>query len=252
MLAVPRIPQRSGDGFIWLVRASIRGWRGKGKPADLAKRVAQLKNQISKTTSDFDKEKFQERLAKLSGGVVQINVGAATEVEMKEKLERVKDAVEATKAAVEAGIVPGGAIALLDISQRMEIDEIVGKEGVEDETIGVEILKSSLEQPFMTLMSNSGFDPGQLIAKAREVSGQGMGFDVSKLESLAKAIPVDMVKAGIVDPAKVVKSALQNAASVAMMVLTTECLITDKLEKHPPAGGPGMPQGGMGGMGEEY
>ena len=232
---------------VWADKDNCRIIGGKGDRKAISARINQIKNEIKLTTSDFDKEKFQERLAKLSGGVVQINVGAATEVEMKEKLERVKDAVEATKAAVEAGIVPGGAIALLDISQRMKIEEIVGKEGVEDETIGVEILKSSLEQPFMTLMSNSGFDPGQLIAKARQVSAQGMGFDVSKLESLAKAEPVDMVKEGIVDPAKVVKSALQNAASVAMMVLTTECLITDKPEKKENV--PPMPSGGMG---DEY
>lgn len=234
---------------IWADKDNCRIIGGKGDPKAIAARINQIKNEIRISTSDFDKEKLQERLAKLAGGVVQINVGAATEVEMKEKLERVKDAVEATKAAVEAGIVPGGAIALLDISQRMNIVEVVGKEAVEDEKTGAEILKEALEQPFVMLMSNSGFDPGQLIAKARQVSNQGMGFDIAKLESVVNAEPVDMVKAGIVDPAKVVKSALQNAASVAMMVLTTECLITDKPEKSPPAGVPGMPPGGMG---EEY
>jgi len=237
---------------VWADKDNCRIIGGKGDPKRIAARINQIKNEIKLTTSDFDKEKLQERLAKLAGGVVQINVGAATEIEMKEKLERVKDAVEATKAAVEAGIVPGGAIALLDISQRMTVEVILGKNPVEDEKVGVEILKSSLEQPFVTLMSNSGFDAGQLIAKARVGSSQGMGFDVAILDTVTGAEPIDMVKAGIVDPAKVVKSALQNAASVAMMVLTTECLITDKPEKTPPPGGPAMPPGGMGGMGEDY
>lgn len=235
---------------VWADKDSCRIIGGKGEPKAITARINQIKNEIKISTSDFDKEKLQERLAKLAGGVVQINVGAATEIEMKEKLERVKDAVEATKAAVEAGIVPGGAIALLDIAQRMNPAEVVGKEAVEDEKTGAEILKEALEQPFVMLMSNSGFDPGQLIAKARQVSNQGMGFDIAKLESVVGAEPVDMVKEGIVDPAKVVKSALQNAASVAMMVLTTECLIADKPEKSPAnSAGPGMPPGGMG---EEY
>jgi chaperonin GroEL len=232
---------------VWADKDNCRIIGGKGDPKAIQARINQIKNEIKETTSDFDKEKLQERLAKLSGGVVQINVGAATEVEMKEKLERVKDAVEATKAAVEAGIVPGGGIALLDIAQRLNVEEVAGKQVAEDEITGVEILKTALEQPFITLMSNSGFDPGQLIAKAREVSAQGMGFDVARLESITEAEPVDMVKVGIVDPAKVVKSALQNAASVAMMVLTTECLISDKPEKKENV--PPMPSGGMG---EEY
>jgi len=232
---------------IWADKDNCRIIGGKGDPKVIQARINQLKNEIKETTSDFDKEKLQERLAKLSGGVVQINVGAATEVEMKEKVERVKDAVEATKAAVEAGIVPGGAITLLDIAQRMKVEEIAGKDASEDEKIGVEILKYALEQPFMTLMSNSGFDPGRLIAKAREVAASGMGFDVARLELEEKAEPVDMIKAGIVDPAKVVKTALQNAASVAMMVLTTECLIADKPEKKETT-----PQIPGGGMEEEY
>jgi len=233
---------------VWADKDNCRIIGGKGDPKAIEARINQLKNEIKETTSDFDKEKLQERLAKLSGGVVQINVGAATEVEMKEKVERVKDAVEATKAAVEAGIVPGGAITLLDIAQRMKVEEIAGKDVSEDEKVGVEILKYALEQPFMTLMSNSGFDPGRLIARAREVAASGMGFDVARLESVEKAEPVDMIKAGIVDPAKVVKTALQNAASVAMMVLTTECLIADKPEKKETA--PQIPGGG--GMEEEY
>lgn len=233
---------------MWADKDNCRIIGGKGDPKAIQARINQIKNEIKSTTSDFDKEKLQERLAKLAGGVVQINVGAATEVEMKEKLERVKDAVEATKAAVEAGIVPGGAIALLDISQRIKLTEIAGEEASEDEVTGVEILKGALEQPFITLMNNSGFDAGQLIAKARQGSARGMGFDVTRLGIVSEAEPEDMVKSGIVDPAKVVKSALQNAASVAMMVLTTECLICDKPEKKENV--PAMPPGG--GMGEEY
>jgi len=229
---------------VWADKDNCRIIGGKGEAKKIQARINQIKNEIKLSTSDFDKEKLQERLAKLSGGVVQINVGAATEIEMKEKLERVKDAVEATKAAVEAGIVPGGAIALLDIAQRMKPEEIAGKDVAEDEVTGAEILRSALEQPFVTLMTNSGFDSGQLIAKARQVSGQGMGFDVSKLESVGSAEPVDMIKAGIVDPAKVVKSALRNASSVAMMVLTTECLIADKIT--PKEDVPQTPAGGMG------
>lgn len=234
---------------VWADKDNCRIIGGKGDPKEIQARINQIKNEVKLTTSDFDKEKLRERLAKLAGGVVQINVGAATEVEMKEKLERVKDAVEATKAAVEAGIVPGGGISLLDISQRMKVAEIAGKDVPEDEVTGVEILKSSLEQPFITLINNSGFDAGQLVAKAKEGSAQGRGFDVTKLAVISEAEPIDMVKAGIVDPAKVVKSSLQNAASVAMMVLTTECLVCDKPEKAPPVGGPSMPPGGMG---EEY
>jgi chaperonin GroEL len=178
---------------------------------------------------------------------VQINVGAATEVEMKEKLERVKDAVEATKAAMEEGIVPGGAVTLLNISQTLNPEKVQKAGASRDEITGYSFMKEVLEAPFKTLIRNSGYDPGELIAKAREVAGSGMGFDVNKLETTAKVEPVDMFEAGIVDPAKVVKDSLINAASVATMVLTTECLIADKPEKNPPAGGPQMP-GGMGGM----
>jgi chaperonin GroEL len=231
---------------VWTSKDSCRIIGGKGTAKAIKTRVDQIKNEIKLSTSDFDKEKLQERLAKLSGGVVQINVGSATEVEMKEKLERVKDAVEATKAAMEEGIVPGGAITLLNISQSMSIVKLE-KEGLSKDVIsGFAIIKEVLEVPFKTLISNSGFDPGELIAKAREISGQGMGFDINNLETTATAIPVDMVKAGIVDPAKVVKDSLRNAASVASMVLTTECLITDKPEKKESM--PAMPQGGMGGM----
>ncbi len=231
---------------VWADKDNCRIIGGKGDPKAIKARIEQIRNEIKTTTSDFDKEKLQERLAKLSGGVVQINVGAATEIEMKEKLERVKDAVEATKAAMESGIVPGGETTLLDLAQAMDSQKLE-KEGLaKDELVGYQVVREALEIPFRTLISNSGFDPGELIAAVKS-AGFGMGFDINKLESAATAKPEDMIKAGIVDPAKVVVEALRNAASVASMVLTTECLIADKPEKTPPT--PAMP-GGMGGMGE--
>lgn len=218
---------------------------GKGEKSKIEARVNQLRREISETTSDFDKEKLQERLAKLSGGVAVINVGAATEVELKDKKERVIDAVAATKAALEEGIVPGGAVALLDISQKMTSD-ILGSKVHADEKIGFEIVKKALEAPFVRLIQNAGLDAGQLLAKARQVSAAGQGFNVLALESIDEAKPIDMVKAGIIDPLKVVRSAVQNAVSVAKMLLTTEVLITDiPEEKKEPA----MPAGGMPGMG---
>ncbi|MGB9883432.1 MAG: chaperonin GroEL [Microgenomates group bacterium] len=219
---------------------------GKGKRSEIEARIAQIKREISETTSDFDKEKLQERLAKLSGGVAVINVGAATEVELKDKKERVIDAVAATKAALEEGIVPGGAVALLNISQKMN-PEKMGKLST-DEKIAFDLVKKALEAPFIKLMSNAGVDPGQLLAKAREVAAEGMGFDVVTLESVEEAKPIDMVKAGIIDPLKVVRTAVQNAVSVATMILTTEALVADKPEpktSSAPAGG--MPD--MSGMG---
>ncbi len=231
---------------VWADKDNCRIIGGRGNPKAIKARIEQIRNEIKTTTSDFDKEKLQERLAKLSGGVVQINVGAATEIEMKEKLERVKDAVEATKAAMESGIVPGGETTLLDLAQAMDSQKLE-KEGLsKDELVGYQVVREALEIPFRTLISNSGFDPGELIAAVKS-AGFGMGFDINKLESAAAAKPEDMIKAGIVDPAKVVVEALRNAASVASMVLTTECLIADKPEKTPPT--PAMP-GGMGGMGE--
>lgn len=231
---------------IWADKENCRIIGGKGNSKAITARVEQIKNEIKATTSDFDREKLEERLAKLAGGVVQINVGAATEVEMKEKLERVKDAVEATKAAMAEGIVPGGEITLLNIAQSLKPEKLEKDNFSKDEVTGYEVVKEALEEPFVTLISNSGFNPGELIAKARDVSNQGMGFDVNKLESTANAVPVDMIKAGIVDPAKVVKDALRNGASVASMILTTECLICEKPEKKEAM--PTMPQGGMGGM----
>lgn len=231
---------------VWADKENCRIIGGRGDSKAINARVEQIKNEIKATTSDFDREKLEERLAKLAGGVVQINVGAATEVEMKEKLERVKDAVEATKAAMAEGIVSGGEITLLNIAQSLKPEKLEKNNFSKDEITGYVVVKEALEEPFMTLISNSGFNPGELIAKARDVSNQGMGFDVNSLESTATAEPVDMIKTGIVDPAKVVKDALRNAASVAAMVLTTECLIADKPEKKEAM--PQMPGGGMGGM----
>jgi len=219
---------------------------GKGNVSAIKARVKQVRKEIKVTTSEFDREKLQERLAKLSGGVAVINIGAATEVELKDKKERAIDAVAATKAALEEGIVPGGAVALLDISQRMNGNGSKAKSEMStDEKIGFNIVKRALEAPFIKLMENAGVDPGLLIAKAREQSASGYGFDVIELESAEVAKPIDMVKAGIIDPLKVVRTAVQNAISVATMILTTEALITDIPEdkKEPPMGGGQMPMG---------
>jgi chaperonin GroEL len=204
---------------------------GKGKLTEIKARVEQIKKEMAVTTSEFDKEKLQERLAKLSGGVAVINVGAATEVEMKDKKERTIDAVAATKAALEEGIVPGGAVALLDIAQRMSTKNLEKTAVSRDEIIGYEIVKSALEAPFKQLIKNAGMDPGLLLAKAREKSSKGYGYNVLKINSLEDSEPVDMIKEGIVDPLKVVRTAVQNSVSVANMILTTEALITDYLRK---------------------
>lgn len=231
---------------VWADKETARIIGGKGDKAALHARIAQLKKAIDKTTSDFDREKLQERLAKLSGGVAVINVGAATEVELKDKKERVNDAVAATKAALEEGIVPGGGVALLDISQKMDGKDLENPKAHADEQTGFRIVKTAIEEPFKLLMTNSGLDAGQLIAKAREVSAHGQGFNVLKTDSVATAHPVDMIKEGIIDPLKVVRTAVQNAISVATMILTTEALVTDLPEKKPDM--PAMPPGGMGGM----
>jgi chaperonin GroEL len=228
---------------VWSDKENTRIIGGKGSKQALTARVNQLKQAIEETTSDFDKEKLQERLAKLSGGVAVLNVGAATEVELKDKKERVTDAVAATKAALEEGIVPGGSVALLDISNRMTNKDLENAKASRDEVFGFEIVKVALEAPFKKLMENAGLDAGQLIAKAKEVSAQGFGFDVLKLDTAETAVPVDMLKNGIVDPLKVVRTAVQNAVSVATMILTTEALITDIPEEKKEASG--MPPGGM-------
>ncbi len=223
---------------VWSDKEASRIIGGKGTKTILSARIAQIKNSIETTKSQFDKEKLLERLAKLSGGVAVINVGAATEIELKDRKERVTDAVAATKAALEEGIVPGGSITLLDIAKKMN----QSTKSSRDEIAGFEIVRLALEAPFKKLMENAGFDAGQLIAKAREAAAIGQGFDVLSLESEDLAKPIDMIKAGIVDPVKVVRTAVQNAVSVATMILTTEALVTDLPEKN--SSTPQMP-GGM-------
>ena len=212
---------------------------GHGNKKDVAVRIELLKKEIAKTTSDFDREKLQERLAKLAGGVAVINVGAATEVEMKEKKERVIDAVAATKAAIEEGVVPGGGVTLLRARKALLKlkDSIVG----EDQKMGVEILYQALGEPTKWIVKNAGEDPGLILSKVEEGKTPDFGFNVMTMQYGS------MLEAGIIDPAKVTRSVVQNAASVGMMVLTTEALVTDLPEKEKaPMGGGGMP--GMGGM----
>ncbi|MDR2519337.1 MAG: chaperonin GroEL [Spirochaetaceae bacterium] len=208
---------------------------GGGKEKDIKDRIAQIKAQIEETASDYDREKLQERLAKLAGGVAVINVGAATEVELKEKKHRVEDALSATRAAIEEGIVPGGEIALIQAAIALEKNMPAGL--TDDEKVGFKIVKRALEEPIRQIAENAGLD-GAVIADKAKNEKSGVGFDAAKLEW------VDMVKAGIIDPAKVTRSALQNAASIASLLLTTECAVTDIPEKKeaPPMGG------GMGGM----
>ena len=208
---------------------------GKGDKDAIAERVAQIKQQISQTTSDFDREKLQERLAKLSGGVAVIEIGAATEVEMKDKKYRIEDALNATRAAVEEGIVAGGGTTFLDILPALDKLEVEG-----DEKVGVNIVKRAIEEPVRQIAQNAGLE-GSVVVENVKKAGTGIGFNALKNEY------VDMLQAGIVDPAKVTRSALQNAASIASMVLTTETLVADKPEKEAPApAAPGM--GGMPGM----
>ncbi|MGH7941906.1 MAG: chaperonin GroEL [Limisphaerales bacterium] len=209
---------------------------GNGKSSDIQGRVNQIRRQIEETTSDYDREKLQERLAKLAGGVAVINVGAATETEMKEKKARVEDALHATRAAVEEGIVAGGGVALLRCLSA--IDTVKGAN--EDESIGIGIVKRAVEAPLRALAQNAGVE-GSVIAEAVKKSKGNEGYNVATGEY------EDLVKAGIVDPKKVTRSALQNAASIAGLLLTTECLITEVPEKDKPAPAPGG-HGGMGGM----
>ena len=207
---------------------------GEGKKADIQGRVAQIRRQIEETTSDYDREKLQERLAKLAGGVAVINVGAATETEMKEKKARVEDALHATRAAVEEGIVPGGGVALLRAQKAL--DNIKDLEG--DEKVGVAIVRRAIEEPTRQLADNAGREGALVVEEVKKRKGNE-GYDVANDEY------TDLVKAGIVDPTKVTRSALQNAASIAGLLLTTEALVTEipEKEKTPP-----MPPGGMGGM----
>lgn len=204
---------------------------GLGMKEEIEARVNQLKHQIEETTSDYDREKLQERLAKLSGGVAVIKVGAATETEMKERKLRIEDALNATKAAVEEGIVPGGGTILVEISKAIEDFKLEGEEG-----LGVEIVKKALFSPLRQIVINAGLDSGVVLEKVRN-SEQGIGFDAANEEY------VDMVKVGIIDPAKVTRSAIQNAISVSSVLLTTEVAVGNKKEEK--SAGAGMP-GGMG------
>lgn len=214
---------------------------GKGDKQALEARVDQLRREADKSTSEFDKEKIAERLAKLTGGVAVIKVGAASEVELKEVQERVKDAVGATKAAIEEGIVAGGGVALLratSVLDKMIVD--LGKTADEDEVVGVKIVRGVLEQPLRWLAKNSGADDGWVVKKVLENKGASFGWNAATLEF------GDMIAMGVLDPVKVTRHALQNAASVASMVLTTECLVTDIKEDKKSSSTPDM--SGMGGM----
>jgi chaperonin GroEL len=211
---------------------------GAGKQKEIQDRIAQIKAQIEDTTSDYDREKLQERLAKLAGGVAVINVGAATEVELKEKKHRVEDALSATRAAIDEGIVPGGGLALIQAASALEKVDTSGFSN--DEQVGFKIVVRALEEPIRQIAENADVDSAIIADKAKN-SKKGIGYDAAKDQW------VDMVQAGIIDPAKVTRSALQNAASIASLLLTTECAITDIPEKKE---APAMPGGGgMGGMG---
>jgi chaperonin GroEL len=208
---------------------------GGGKQADIAGRVSQIRRQIEETTSDYDREKLQERLAKLAGGVAVINVGAATETEMKEKKARVEDALHATRAAVEEGIVPGGGTALIRAQKVLDTLELEG-----DEKIGKEIVRRAIESPLRQLADNAGQEGALIVQEVKKRKGSE-GYNVATGEY------VDLVKAGVVDPTKVTRSALQNAASISGLLLTTEAVVAELPEKEkaapmPPGGG------GMGGM----
>jgi chaperonin GroEL len=209
---------------------------GGGKSSDIQGRVNQIRRQIEETTSDYDREKLQERLAKLAGGVAVINVGAATETEMKEKKARVEDALHATRAAVEEGIVPGGGVALIRCLEA--IDKVRGAN--EDEKIGVDIVKRAIEFPTRELANNAGVEGSVIVEEVKKRKGNE-GYNV------ADNIYEDLVKAGVVDPKKVTRTALQNAASIAGLLLTTECLITEIPEKDKKSAMPGGHGGGMGG-----
>ncbi|MGB7213234.1 MAG: chaperonin GroEL [Gemmatimonadales bacterium] len=208
---------------------------GKGKREDIQGRISEIRAAIDKTTSDYDREKLQERLAKLAGGVAVIHVGAATEMEMKEKKARVEDALHATRAAVEEGIVPGGGVALL--RAQSGLDKIRGL--TEDEKIGVEIIRRATEEPLRMIAQNAGVEGAVVMAKIKESKDKTLGYNA------ATGVYEDLVKAGVIDPTKVTRTALQNAASIAGLLLTTECVVVEKKEDKPM---PAAPGGGMGGM----
>ena len=196
---------------------------GAGKPTDIQGRIRQLRAQIAETTSDYDREKLQERLAKLAGGVAIVKVGAATETEMKEKKARVEDALNATRAAVEEGIVPGGGVALLRAAEALDSLKLSGDEGT-----GVAIVRQALEEPIRTIVANAGLEGSVIVEKVKVMVPLTRGFDAERNEY------VDMLQAGIIDPTKVERVALQHAASIAALLLTTEVLVTDV----PAAGAP--------------
>lgn len=214
---------------------------GRGTPEDVKKRISLIEKQIDQSTSDYDKEKLHERLAKLSGGVAVINVGAASETELKEKKLRVEDAVNATKAAVEEGIVPGGGVALLNAREALNNLQLTGEEAT-----GVKVLYAALDKPVRAIVTNAGEDAGKVLGEIQRLAkekGPNLGFNVLTMQY------VDMVKEGIVDPAKVTRSALQNAVSVANMILTTECLVAEAPKHEDKSAGMNPGMGGMGGMG---
>jgi len=207
---------------------------GSGKQADIQGRVNQIRRQIEETTSDYDREKLQERLAKLAGGVAVINVGAATETEMKEKKARVEDALHATRAAVEEGIVPGGGIALIRAQKALDNLQVEG-----DEKVGAQIVRRAVEEPLRCLADNAGLEGALIVSEAKRRKGND-GLNIATNEW------IDLVKAGVVDPTKVTRSALQNAASISGLLLTTEAIVTEIPEKKPaaPAGGDHHGHGG--------
>jgi chaperonin GroEL len=209
---------------------------GKGKKADITARVNQIKAQIENTTSDYDREKLQERLAKLSGGVAVLYVGAATEVEMKEKKDRVDDALHATRAAVEEGIVPGGGVAYIRAVESLE--KLKGAN--EDEATGIQIVKRAIEEPIRQIVANSGIEGSIVVQKIKEGKGD-FGFNART------EVYENLLKAGVIDPTKVTRVALENAASIAAMLLTTECVIADKPKPEAAHAHPAPDMGGMGG-----
>ena len=209
---------------------------GAGSASDIKDRIAMIKVQIADCTSDYDKEKLQERLAKLAGGVAVVNVGAATEVELKEKKHRVEDALSATRAAIEEGVIPGGGVALVQASKVLESKSLEGM--TEEEKVGYKIVRRALEEPIRQISENAGVD-GAIVADKCKNAEKGVGFDANTMQW------VNMVEAGIIDPVKVTRSALQNAASIAALILTTECAVTDIPAPAAPAMPAGNPEMGM-------
>jgi len=210
---------------------------GAGKKADIEGRVKQIRAQIEDTTSDYDREKLQERLAKLVGGVAVIKVGAATETEMKEKKARVEDAMHATKAAVEEGIVPGGGVALIRASKAIDKLTLEG-----DQKVGADIVKRAVEAPLRWIATNAGVEGSIIVQKVRESKEANFGYNAATDEY------EDLVKAGVIDPTKVVRSALQNASSIASLLLTTEAMVSEIPEEKKESAGGAPGGGGMGGM----